>query len=111
MADARRFISRARVLGSRGGNFGTRLGKLARARLALRVERVEVRARRFYLSLKLRSLCLRLLVRGGCALAFARQPLGLRRKFFESRFELTTDFGQALRRSRVRQKLAARALD
>src|SRR5205085_11301531 len=54
VADARRLVAHARVLRGNGGDLRARVRKLARSLLALRVERVEVRARRLDLLLKLR---------------------------------------------------------
>ena len=54
VADARRLVAHARVLRGSGGDLCARIRKLSRASLALRVERVEVRARRLDLLLKLR---------------------------------------------------------
>ena len=111
VADARRLVAHARVLGAGGGHFGARVRKLARARLALGVERVEVRPRALNLLLQLRRLGPRLLVRGRGALALAREALGLRGQPQDRRFELAARLRKSLGHGRVRQKLAARGLD
>src|SRR5205085_2674160 len=43
--------------------------------------------------------------------ALAREALGLRREFFQNRFELTTDFGESFGGGGVRQEFAARTFD
>ncbi|PYS78924.1 MAG: hypothetical protein DMF66_04535, partial [Acidobacteria bacterium] len=70
-----------------------------------------MRACALHLFQQLRRFGLRLLVRCRRALALARQPFGLRRKLLDRGFELAASLGQTLGDSRVRQQLAARALD